>query len=150
MKIGKDCGLYNTDAGSEPWLIELGDRVTVAGGVKLITHDGSSRVFRHQLTDSSPYGNVFGTIKIHDDCFIGVNSVILPNVEIGPSSIVGAGSVVTKDVPPHTVVAGVPARPICTLDEYIQQYQSKMIPLTANDRETLRRELTQKLWGQPR
>jgi acetyltransferase-like isoleucine patch superfamily enzyme len=152
VKVGVGCDLLNhvDHYGSEPWLIELGNHITLTEGVMLITHDASSRLFRHKLPGSSPYGNRFGTIVIHDECFIGVNAIILPGVSIGPRSIVGAGSVVTKDVPPDTVVAGVPSHTICTLNEYIQRYQEKMVPLTALDRHSLRRELTQKLWGEER
>jgi acetyltransferase-like isoleucine patch superfamily enzyme len=150
-RIGQGCDLLNNEGfGSEPWLIELGDRVTLAEGVRLITHDGSSRLFRHHIPKSSRYGNRFGTIRIRNDCFVGTNAIILPDVSIGPYSIVGAGSVVTKDVPPYTVVAGVPAKPICSLEEYIASYQQKMIPTMAEDRETLRRELTLRLWGEER
>jgi serine acetyltransferase len=74
----------------------------------------------------------------------------MPGVSIGPNSIVGVGSVVNKDVPPDTVVAGVPARPIYTLDEYIDRYGSKMIPIQAETRKDLRRELTRRFWGEER
>lgn len=152
VRIGPDCDILNSvkNFGTEPWLIELGRRVTITHGVVFLTHDGANRLFRQVLPGSSKWGNRFGTIRVLDNCFIGVNSVILPDVQIGPDSIVGAGSVVVKDVPPRTVVAGTPARPICTLDEYIQRYQAKMIPIEATDREQLRRELTQKLWGEVR
>jgi len=115
-----------------------------------VTHDGASRLFRDRLPGSSRYGNRFGKIIIKDNCFIGVSSVILPGVTIGPDSIVGAGSVVNKDIPPNMVYAGVPAQMICTLEEYIQNYQQKMIPIEATDRNSLRRELTLKLWGEER
>lgn len=152
VRIGVGCDLLNSiqDFGSEPWLIELGNRVTLAYGVVLITHDGSSRLFRQSIPGSSRWGNRFGTIQIRDNCFIGVNTIILPGVTIGPDSIVGAGSVVTKDVPPQSVVAGVPARTICSLTEYVNRYQQKMIPLTAVTSQDLRRELTEKLWGEVR
>ena len=152
VRIGEGCDLLNgvKDFGSEPWLIELGQRVTLAHGVVLITHDGSSRLFRQSIPGSSRWGNRFGTIRIHDNSFVGVNTLILPDVQIGPNSIVGAGSVVSKDVPPQMVVAGVPARPICTLAEYVERYQQKMTPISATTSQELRRELTQKLWGEVR
>jgi acetyltransferase-like isoleucine patch superfamily enzyme len=51
-------------------------------------------------------------ITIEDDCWIAANSVILAGVTIGKGSVVAAGSIVTKDIPPYSVVAGVPARVI--------------------------------------
>lgn len=152
VRIGDGCSIY-TDAhnfGTEPWLIEIGNNVTLGQGVLLITHDGTSRLFRDRLPRLSPFGNRFGTIVIRDNCFIGNNAILLPGIEIGPDSAVGAGSVVTRTVPPWTVVAGNPARPIKTLDEYIEGYLQCMIPLEATDRDALRRELTRKLWGDER
>ncbi len=150
--IGKDCDILNSvkNFGTEPWLIEIGQRVTIAEGVLLYTHDGASRVFRDCLPNSSPWGNHFGTIRILDNCFIGANSIIMPDVEIGPDSIVGAGSVVTHDVPPQMVVAGVPAEILCSLDEYRERYQLKKIPIKAANRRELRRELTHRFWGKVR
>lgn len=55
-------------------------------------------------------------ILIGDDTWLGTGSIILPGVSIGEGSIVGAGSVVTRDVPPYTIVAGVPARVVRSLD----------------------------------
>lgn len=152
VRIGEGCDLLNGIEcyRSEPWLIEIGNRVTVTSGVGFITHDGSSRLFRHKLPGSSSYGNRYGKIVIRDNCFIGVGSIILPDVTIGPNSIVGVHSVVTRDVPPNTVVAGSPARPICTLEEYIEKYKRKMVRITATDWPSLRRELTRTFWGEER
>jgi len=147
VRIGRGCDILTSikNFGTEPWLIELGDRVTVTSGVVFLTHDGANRVFRDQLSNSSIWGNLFGRIQIMDNCFIGVNAIIMPGVKIGPNCIVGAGSVVLKDVPPNSVVAGVPAKIISTLDDYIERYKNMMIPITAVDRRTLRQELTQRL-----
>jgi acetyltransferase-like isoleucine patch superfamily enzyme len=151
VRIGEGCDLLNgVECYAEPWLIEIGNRVTITSGVGFVTHDGSSRLFRDTLPGSSRFGNRFGRIIVRDNCFIGVGSIVMPDVTIGPNSIVGVHSVVTKDVPPGTVVAGIPARTICTLDEYINKYKEKMIPLTATDWQSLRRELTMKLWGEER
>lgn len=51
-------------------------------------------------------------VTISDDCWIGINVVIVPGVTIGEGSIIGAGAVVTKDVPPYSIVGGVPAKVI--------------------------------------
>jgi acetyltransferase-like isoleucine patch superfamily enzyme len=151
-RVGQQVEIFTNvrNLGSEPWLIEIGHRVTLAGGVVVLTHDGSSRLFREHLPGMNRFGNKFGTVTVHDDCFIGTNAIILPGVTIGPGSIVGAGSVVTKDVLPNTVVAGNPVRVICTLDEYIDRYRSKMLVLQASDRRSLRKELTKLLWGDER
>jgi acetyltransferase-like isoleucine patch superfamily enzyme len=152
VKIGSDCQILNRpiNYGSEPWLIEIGNKVTITYGVFLITHDASSRLFRESLPDSSKFGNRFGTVRVLDNCFIGINSIILPGVTIGPNSIVGAGSVVVKDVPPNTVIAGVPAREICDLDEYKNKYKERMISIQSTDRSNLRKELTRYFWGEER
>lgn len=151
-RIGDHCQILThvKNFGSEPWLIAIGNRVTLANGVVLLTHDGASRVFRHTVPASSPWGNRFGRIVVGNNCFIGVNAIIMPDVSIGANCIVGAGSVVVSDVSPRSVVAGVPARQIATLDEYIARYRSKMIPLTATSRRALRHELTTHFWGESR
>jgi len=108
LQIAEDCRLMGfPDFGSEPYLISIGRHVTIASGVRFITHDGGTFVFR-----SLPkYQNVikYGRITIHDNCFIGTRVLLLPNVEIGPDSVVAAGAVVTKSVPPNCVVGGNPA-----------------------------------------
>ena len=151
-RIGSNCEIQNRahEFGTEPWLIEIGNSVTITYGVVLITHDGSSRVFRHLLPEGSRFGNRFAPIRVLDNSFIGVNAILLPGVKIGPNSIVGAGSVVNHDIPPDTVAAGVPARPICSVEQYIEKYKMKMVPLVALTREELRNELTSKFWGEKR
>ena len=57
-----------------------------------------------------PGANGYGKVVIGNHVFIGVNAIILPNVTIGDNAVVAAGAVVTKDVPPYAVVAGVPAK----------------------------------------
>lgn len=63
----------------------------------------------------------YGKIVIKDNCFIGAHSTILPGVTIGPNSIIGACSLVRKDVEPNSVYAGIPARRICSLEEYAEK-----------------------------
>jgi acetyltransferase-like isoleucine patch superfamily enzyme len=152
VKVGQRCKIYTTphNFGTEPWLIEIGNDVTIGQGVQLITHDGTSRLFRKRLPEMNPFGNRFATIVIQDNCFIGNNAILLPGIEIGPDSAVGAGSIVTKSVPPQTIAAGNPARVLKTLDKYIENYRQRMVPLVATDRDALRQELTTKLWGHKR
>jgi acetyltransferase-like isoleucine patch superfamily enzyme len=152
-KIGDDCDILTAinNFGTEPWLIQIGNNVTLTAGVLLITHDGSSRLFRKIIEGGNKiYGNRFGTIIIGNNCFIGVNTIILPGVSVGDNCIIGAGSIVNKSTPPETVFAGNPARYICTLEEYISKYRDQMIPCQSTDRESLRRELTSYFWNEPR
>ena len=60
-------------------------------------------------------------VIIEDDCFIGYQSIILMGITIGKGSIVGAGAVVTKDVPPGSVVAGNPAKVIGTVNDLVER-----------------------------
>lgn len=151
-KIGNNCDIITnvTNFGSEPWLVQVGDKVTLAHGSWLITHDGSSRLFRDKFALMNKYGNKFGTIVIEDNCFIGINAIILPGVVIGNNSIVGSGSVITRSVAPNSVVAGNPAKYICSLDEYVERYKGKMLTIHSTDRTSLRKELTMHFWGASR
>ena len=150
MKIGLNCEICSYDiCSSEPWLVEIRDNVTIAPGVRMVTHDASSRLFRKNLGKPSKYGNKFGKILIHENSFIGMNSIVLPNVEIGPNSVVGSGSVVTKTIPGGWVYAGNPAKKICTIEEYIEKYKKLEIVASMN-RDELRKELTQRFWAEER
>jgi acetyltransferase-like isoleucine patch superfamily enzyme len=122
MRIAPDCRLIGrrTSFGSEPYLIEIGRHVTISAECLFVTHDGATWVFRDapgNVGQASPV-RVFGTIRVGDNCFIGARSIIMPGVTIGTNSVVGAGSVVTKDVPPGMVYAGNPAHFICTVADY--------------------------------
>lgn len=113
-QIGEDNRIQVRSFGPEPYLIRIGDHCTIASNVQLLVHDGGPWVFTNEL----PTIQKFGPIEIKDNCFIGMNAIVMPNVSIGPNSIVGAGSVVTKDVLPNTVVAGNPAKDILSLKAY--------------------------------
>lgn len=118
VKIGEGCRIYPCRFGSEPFLISIGNNCEITAGVTFVTHDGATWIFRK---DKKFTKTKYGPIIIKDNCMIGINSIILPNIKIGPNSIIGAGSVVTKDVPENTVYAGNPARYICSTDEYLEK-----------------------------
>ena len=119
-KMGKDCFIArNIYFGSEPELISLGNNVWLTSGVKLVTHDGSLHMLSKTL--NKKLNPKIGEINIKDNCFIGINSIIMPGIAIGPNSIIGAGSIVTKDVPPNTIVAGNPAKKIMSIKDYLNK-----------------------------
>jgi acetyltransferase-like isoleucine patch superfamily enzyme len=106
MKIGDNCHLNTMSFSTEPYLIEIGNHVAIAGGSEIITHDGAIWCFLEELTNA----DVFGKVKIGNNVFIGDNCTILPNTIIGDNSIVGAGSVVRGTFPKDSVIIGNPAK----------------------------------------
>lgn len=108
IEIGKGCFIQQCCTFFGRGGITLGENVLVGPKVNIITinHDPDPE------NRSATYGR---PVVIGDNVWIGINSTILPGVSIGCGAIIGANSVVTKDVPPMTVVAGNPARIIKTL-----------------------------------
>lgn len=98
-------GLHNTIIGP----VEIGSHVNLAQGITVtaLNHnfDDTQKRIDEQGVSTIP-------VTIEDDVWIGANAVILPGVTIGNHCVVAAGAVVTKDVPPHSLVAGVPAKVI--------------------------------------
>lgn len=113
-KIGENCSIQINRLASEPFLVEIGNNVAIASGVRFLTHDGASYIFR----DEFPGLRYFGKIVIEDNCFIGARSIILPGVRVGKGSIVGMSSVVIRDVKPGSVVFGNPAIQVSTVEKY--------------------------------
>jgi maltose O-acetyltransferase len=93
----------------------VGDNVIISLNVTILTHDTTTAYAGDRVK--------VGRVTIHDHSFIGANSMILCNVGIGPNSIVGAGSVVSKDVPPNSVYAGNPARFVCSVENFIEKHR---------------------------
>jgi acetyltransferase-like isoleucine patch superfamily enzyme len=104
--------------GAEPYLISLGNDVAMAAEVSFITKDGATHVFRND----DRYRKVikYGHINILDNCVIGERTILLPGVTIGPDSVVAAGSVVARSVPPGVLAAGNPAKPVMTIKQYAE------------------------------
>lgn len=137
--------LGNPSFGSEPYLIRIGNRCTITSGVRFITHDGGTWIFR----DNEKYKGIkkYGKIEIGNNCFIGINSIIMPGVTIGDNCVIGAGSVVTKSIPSNSVAAGNPAKIIMTVEEYINRSSDKAVPFN-NVMETKREYLSKYFWGE--
>lgn len=111
--------------GTEPWCITLGDNVHITREVLFITHDGGTLLYRKYVKDLE----ITKPIVVGNDVYIGVRSIIMPGVTIGNNVIVGAGAVVTKDVPDNSVVVGVPARVIKSSDEYFEKIKQESLHL---------------------
>ena len=103
VKIGRDTIImYNVDMMSSGGII-IGDNVMIAAGTKIVTNNHDYTDHRTLLTKP---------VVLKDNCWLGASCVILPGVTVGENSVVAAGAVVTSDVPPDTVVGGVPAKEI--------------------------------------
>ena len=141
LRYGRDCRFIGPlpKFMNEPYLVSIGNHCTISSGVAFITHDGATWLFR----DEPEYKDLkrYARTEVRDNCFIGARAIILPGVTIGPDAIVGAGSVVAGDVAAGAVVAGNPARFICTLDEYKAKMLKKGAPLPVRSRAELRRTL---------
>ena len=126
--IGKNLRLFNHNSirfdTTTPGLITIGDDVSITADVSILTHDFCSSVFRQKYYDYVPGRS---KVVIGNNVYIGQKAMILRGVTIGDNVIIGAGAIVTKDIPSDSVVAGVPARVVCTLDEYYQKRKSKAV-----------------------
>jgi len=121
VKVGENCQIYIKNWGSEPFLVSIGDHVTVTSGVKFITHDGSTCLVKDE--QGKRYQR-FAPIQVGSHVFIGVNSIIMPGVSIGSNVVIGAGSVVTKDIPDNSVAIGVPAKVVSNFADYQAKIQN--------------------------
>lgn len=114
VKIGQNCRIYISEWGSEPFLIEIGNEVTVTDGVKILTHDGATCLIK----DNGQRFYSYAPVRIGDCVFIGVNSIIMPGLQICDSVVIGAGSVVTKSISRPGVYVGNPAKRICDFSTF--------------------------------
>ena len=103
VKIGNNCNIQAHVTISNGCI--LGDGVFIAPNSSL-------------LNDKYPKSSLLTPPVIEDGAQIGGGVTVLPDVTVGEKAVVGGGSVVTKDIPPRTVVAGVPARKVMSLEEY--------------------------------
>jgi len=119
VKLGKNVRFYGMRPGmfsTEPWLISIGDNVYITAGCQFITHDGGTLILRKEVPDLE----ITAPISVGNDVYIGLNTMILPGVNIGNRVIVGAGSIVTKDIPDNSVAVGIPAHVVKSVDEYLE------------------------------
>lgn len=99
-------------------LISIGDRCGFGEECLILAHDAQM----NEYIDATRIGRVI----VHESCHVGSRCVILPGVEIGPRTIVGANSVVSRSIPADSVAAGSPARVICSLQEYLAKHRTQI------------------------
>lgn len=128
--MGEECRIFTTRLGSEPWLIKIGNKVTITSGVVFLTHDGSTWL----MNDKNGRRYLYRRIEIGNNVFVDVNTIIMPGVKVENNVIIAAGSVVTKSVSSGKIVGGNPARIIGeysiletkALSEYISDFDLDM------------------------
>ncbi len=127
--IGTNVSINNDAVITDPEYVRIGDNV-VLSSCTLVCHNGAiavlNRAFDVKLDD-------VGKIDIRDNVFIGIGAIILPGVTIGPNAIVGAGAVVTRDVPPGSIAGGTPARVIGKVEDYVKKLQERTSGLPWKD-----------------
>lgn len=100
-------------------LISIGDECGFGERCLILAHDAQMNEFLGATR--------VGRVVIHPSCHIGAGTIILPGVEIGPRTLVYAGSVVSRSLPPDTYCAGAPARPLGPLEEYLERHRSQTL-----------------------
>jgi acetyltransferase-like isoleucine patch superfamily enzyme len=119
--VGKDVLINLGCTITDPTLVRIGSNVTLSD-CTLLGHDGVIGILNTRFNKKL---DSVGAIDIRDNCFIGHGAIVMPRVTIGPDSIVAAGAVVTKDVPPGVVVGGNPAKVICTTEELVARMEAR-------------------------
>ena len=99
------------------FLISIGDHCGFGPDCLILAHDA-------QMDEFLDIARI-GRVTIHESCHVGARVVILPGVTMGPRTLVGAGSVVTRSLPGDSFCAGNPARVICSLDEYLDKHRAR-------------------------
>lgn len=122
--LGKNCSIEDRIIPLYAKCIRIGDNVRLASHVSLVTHDVSHFVINNMgctRNDGSAFREKIGCIEIGSNVFVGTHSTILYNVKIGDNVIIGAGSLVNRNIPANSVAVGVPAKVICSFDEFVEK-----------------------------
>ena len=118
--IGENCSIQKRKLPLYSKLVFLHDNVKIASNVGFVTHDIIHTMLNQKFSGGG-YMERVGCIEVMDNVFIGSGTRILYNTRIGNNVIIGSDSLVNKDIPDNSVYAGVPARFICTFDEYVEK-----------------------------
>lgn len=137
--IGENCLFQTRNFPMDPKCVLIHNNVTIAAKVNFVTHDA----IRHVLVNKykKNYSMNLGCIEIMDNVFIGLGTIIMPNVRVNENVIIAAGSVVTRDVPSNSVVAGVPAKVIGSFEDLNKKREFLSKEIKASNKEELIKEL---------
>jgi acetyltransferase-like isoleucine patch superfamily enzyme len=117
--MGKNCSILPSANITDPAYVRMGNNVRLSE-CTLFGHDGSVNMLNVAYNKKL---DKVGKIDIKDNVFIGHGALVLPGLTIGPNAIIGAGSVVTKDVKEGSVVAGNPAKEICKIESLVNKLE---------------------------
>lgn len=128
IKIGNNTNFYSPQTimvdTQRPWMIEIGENVHITRNCSILQHGYDWAVLQRM------YGEVLGSagkVKIGNNVFIGTGTTILKGAEIGDNTIIGACSLVNKKLDGNAVYAGVPAKKICSIEEYYKKRKKEQI-----------------------
>lgn len=107
---------------TRPALIKIGNNVDINFHFQILTHDWGCYVMRGKYHD---FINSSGEVEIGNNIYFGTNVIILKGVTIGDNCIIGAGSIVNRNIPANSVATGNPCRVVCSLDEYYERRKQR-------------------------
>ena len=126
--VGDNCTIVERKIPLYPRLISIGNNVHLAAKVLLVPHDAIHLCLNNYANLQGPdyIREKIGCIEIGDNVFVGSNTTILCDVRIGSKVIIGAGSIVNKDIPDNSIAVGVPAKVIGTFDDFFVRRKKEM------------------------
>ena len=131
IRIGKNFKIFSNGSLaniiidiSRPSLVTIGDNVSINKNFCLLTHDFVSGVFLNKYHSFVPSS---GRVTIGNNVGFGMNCTVLKGVTIGDNCFIGAGSIVSKDIPSNSVAVGSPCKPIMSLDNYYERRKTQCV-----------------------
>lgn len=128
VKLGENITFYGMKPymfSTEPWLIKIGDNCHITSDCTFITHDGGTLILRKEIPDLE----LTSEITIGNNVYIGVRTTILLGTKVGNRCIIGACSLLKGEYPDNSVIAGIPAKVIKTVDEYKEKAEKNSLHL---------------------
>lgn len=148
--MGENCLVMDRKVPLYAKLISLGNNVQIASNVHFNTHDVTHLMLNNREKSfgrDKRYPEKVGCIEIGDNVFIGAGTSINYNVKIGSNVIVGACSLITKDIPDNCVVGGIPAKVLCSFEEYLEKREAQTVDELGFGKEAVLEEGELRYWN---